>query len=362
MYLRRTPRRASDGGAVGYLQLAHNVWDRESRQSRVRVIHSFGREDELDRTAIVRLIGSLERVLEPGEALEARADSELRFVESRPMGGALMLDGLWHRLGIDTVMAGLLEGRRLDAGAERVLFALVANRALEPFSKLAATGWVRERAWIDGLDDVTDDACYRAMDWLWEIEEQLCERVYRQPADLLNLKVDLLFFDTTSTYFETDRADEQQVDEDGVATPAFGSYGHSKDHRLDLPQVRIGMAVTARGSRSGCGAGPATKASRSSARLARPEDHPGPAPRPSPPRRPHPRARLALLARAAADPHRRARDRRHLAQRPQRATTPASRHVHRPRRHLPTTHRAHGPPTRPACAPSSSRSPAASRA
>jgi transposase len=247
MYLRRTQRRTKDGGAVGYLQLAHNVWDRESRQSRVRVIHSFGREDELDRDAIVRLIGSLQRVLGPGEALEAAADAELRFVESRPMGGALMLDGLWRRLGIDTVMSGLLEGRRLDPGAERVLFALVANRALEPLSKLAATGWVRERAWIDGLEDVSDDACYRVMDWLLEIEEQLCERVYWQTADLLNLEVDLLFFDTTSTYFETDRADDAVVDEDGNVTPAFRSYGHSKDHRPDLPQVRIGMAVTRTG-------------------------------------------------------------------------------------------------------------------
>ena len=169
------------------------------------MIHSFGREDELDRAAIVRLIGSLQRVLEPGEALEAATDAELRFVESRPMGGALVLDGLWRRLGIDTVMSALLEGRRLDPGAERVLFALVANRALEPLSKLSATGWVRERAWIDGLDDVTDDACYRAMDWLLEIEQQLCERVYWQTADLLNLEVDLLFFDTTSTYFDRSR-------------------------------------------------------------------------------------------------------------------------------------------------------------
>jgi len=247
MYLRRTQRRTKDGGAVGYLQLAHNVWDRESRQSRVQVIHSFGREDQLDRAAIARLIGSLQRVLEPGEALEAAAASELRFVESRPMGGALMLDGLWRRLGIDTVMAGLLEGRRLDGAAERVLFALVANRALEPLSKLAATAWVGERAWIDGLPDVSDDACYRAMDWLLEIEQQLCERVYRQTADLLNLEVDLLFFDTTSTYFETDRPDQPETAEDGTVTPAFRSYGHSKDHRPDLPQVRIGMAVTRTG-------------------------------------------------------------------------------------------------------------------
>ncbi|MDQ5834362.1 MAG: IS1634 family transposase [Actinomycetota bacterium] len=245
MYLRRTQRRTKDGGSVGYLQLAHNVWDPASKQSRVRVLHSFGREDELDRAAIVRLIGSLQSALEPGEALAAAAGGELRFVESRPMGGAWALDGLWRILGVDRTLGRLLEGRRLDVRAERVLFAMVANRALEPLSKLAASKWVCERAWIGGLEELDEDACYRAMDWLLEVEDELAEAVYFATADLLNLEVDLLFFDTTSTYFERETPDEDVLDEDGnVIAPAFRAYGHSKDHRPDLPQVVIGMAVT----------------------------------------------------------------------------------------------------------------------
>jgi hypothetical protein len=65
---------------------------------------------------------------------------------------------------------------------------------LEPTSKLAATRWVAERAWIPGLDELSDDACYRAMDWLLAVEPELAERVYWAVADLLNLEVDLLFF------------------------------------------------------------------------------------------------------------------------------------------------------------------------
>ena len=80
MYLRRTVRRTKDGAGVGYLQLAHNVWDPVSKQSRVRALYSFGREDQLDRAAIVRLIASLQRALEPGEALAAAAGGELEFV------------------------------------------------------------------------------------------------------------------------------------------------------------------------------------------------------------------------------------------------------------------------------------------
>ncbi|MGH8931013.1 MAG: IS1634 family transposase, partial [Egibacteraceae bacterium] len=150
--------------------------------------------------------------------------------------------------GVDRALAGLAERRRLDARAERVLFALVANRALEPCSKLAATRWVAERVALPGLAAVDDDACYRAMDWLLEVGDELAEQVYWATADLLNLEVDLLFFDTTSTYFETEHADPGDGDGEGdAATVAFRAYGHSKDHRPDLPQIVIGMAVTRTG-------------------------------------------------------------------------------------------------------------------
>lgn len=250
MYLRRTTRKRKDGSEVGYLQLAHNEWDAKAGHSVVRVLHSFGREDLIDRAAIERLIGSLERWLDPQASPRpaAGAGPGLRFVESRPIGGAWALDGLWRAVGIDRTLGRLLESRRLDPRAERVIFAMVANRALEPLSKLAASKWVTERGWIRGLAVLDEDACYRAMDWLLEVEDDLAEQVYFETADLLNLEVDLLFFDTTSTYFERETPDPPSVDEDGqVLAPAFRVYGHSKDHRPDLPQVVIGMAVTRTG-------------------------------------------------------------------------------------------------------------------
>jgi hypothetical protein len=183
----------------------------------------------------------------------------LAFIESRPLGGTWVLDALWQRLEIGKTMKRLLKGRRLDPSAERVLFALVANRALAPSSKLAASRWVNDDVAIDGLPSTSDDACYRAMDWLLEISAKLEEEVFGQVANLLNLEVDLLFFDTTSTYFETEDADEALArDEFGQVVPAeqatddhkrrgFRSFGKSKDHRDDLPQVVIGMAVTRTG-------------------------------------------------------------------------------------------------------------------
>lgn len=242
MYLRTTQRRRRDGSPARYLQLAHNEWDAKAGYSKVRVLYNFGREDELDRAAIERLIRSLARALEPARALAAQAAPELDFLDSRPLGGAYLLDGLWRRLGIDATLARLLAGRRLDPRAERVLFALVCNRALEPLSKLAATQWVAERVAILGLAEVDDDSCYRAMDFLLAVEPALAEAVYWATADLLNLEVDLLLLDTTSTYFEID-----EPDADGEGEAGFRCLGKSKDHRDDLPQVVIGLAVTRTG-------------------------------------------------------------------------------------------------------------------
>ena len=264
MYVKSSTRHTARG-PVRYLQLAHNEWDPAAGVSRTKILYSFGREDQLDRAAVQRLVGALSKLLSPEQALAATAPVGLAFTESRPLGGAFALDGLWRRLGIDTAIRTLLGRRRIDeVAAERVIFALVANRALAPSSKLAATGWIAADVAIDGLEGVGEDTCYRAMDALLDVEDALAKRVYDAVADLLNLEVDLLFFDTTSTYFELDEPDApvgrddrgrvldpEAAAETGpggqVPVAGFRSYGKSKDHRDDLPQVVVGMAVTRTG-------------------------------------------------------------------------------------------------------------------
>jgi hypothetical protein len=255
MFVRTATRRNKDGTAVRYLQLVHNEWDPATRSAKMKVPHSFGREDQVDTAAIERLAGSLCRLLDPSRAARLR-EPGLAYSGSVAYGGPWLLDQLWQRLGIGAILTAMLGKTRRDLSAERVLFALVANRALDPSSKLAAAHWAGRKAWIDGLTATSDDACYRAMDWLHQVKEPVEQEIYGQAANLLNLEAGLLFFDTTSTYFEVDEEDEAVPrDKNGNVTddeqkaaggkPAgFRAYGKSKDHRDDLPQVVIGMAVT----------------------------------------------------------------------------------------------------------------------
>ena len=170
VYLRTSTRRNKSGQVVRYLQLAHNECDGAAGVSRTKVVYSFGREDDLDRAGIERLIGSLTRLLDPAAAAALTGPADLTFTDSRPLGGAHVLDGLWRRLGIDTAIGAALAGRRVEADrVERILFGLTANRALKPSSKLAATDWITHDVHIDALPAASDDACYRAMDVLLAI-------------------------------------------------------------------------------------------------------------------------------------------------------------------------------------------------
>jgi hypothetical protein len=196
----KTSVRTTRAGTVRYLQLAHNEWDPAAQRSRTRVLYNFGREDEIDRDAVRRLVAALSRLLDPAGALAAAEPGDLPVAGSRPVGGTHVLDQAWRRLRLDEVIRRCLAGRaaagrRPDPDTERVLFALAANRALAASSKLAAAAWVCDDVHIDGLEEVTDDACYRAMDQLLAIEPDLAEQAYHKVTDLLSLEVDLLFFD-----------------------------------------------------------------------------------------------------------------------------------------------------------------------
>jgi len=238
-----TKRRNADGTEVRYYQLADNVWDPEKRCAVAQVVYNFGRADQLDPSKLRRLADSVLRVL-PAEA-NAVAREDLQIVRAWPYGGVYVLDALWRELGVDQALREQLLAAKIKQPFERALFAMVANRALQPYSKLFChEQWVPEEVFLPSARALQLHHLYFGLTFLEENKEAIERAVYFRMADLMNADVDLIFYDTTSLHFEVDEEDEAHLKRRGRDYVPLRKRGHSKNGRGDAPQIVIGLAVT----------------------------------------------------------------------------------------------------------------------
>lgn len=237
MYIRQISRINKDGSKVTYVQLAHNERDPEKGFAVAKVLYNFGRLEDLDLVQLKRLVKSISRFMKPEDALEAQASLQLdtpdiKWNTCKSYGGIFLLAELWRRFHFHKILAKPMAEKSFRTPVLMAIFTMIANRCLSPSSKLAVTDWVKKQVHIPELPEIDVQVLYRAMDFLLEHQEELEREIYWSVADILNLEVDILFFDTTSSYFETEDVSPLK------------KRGYSKDKRKDLPQVVIGLAVT----------------------------------------------------------------------------------------------------------------------
>ena len=253
MYLRETRQKRADGSLVTHLQLAESVWNPGKKRSEVRIIYNCGRADDPQSAERLRqLARSILKRCAPEEIVEQAP--QWRLLDAWPFGALYVLEAIWQRLGIDEVIAQRLASHKVDFAVERALFAMVANRACAPSSKLYCyEQWLREDVRIDGTATLALHHLYRAMDVLEAHKEAIEQALYFRLADLLSLDVELIFYDTTSLHFEIDEIDwgvgEEDIVEGSLAAGAKTyqaprKRGLSKNGRGDAPQIVVGLAVT----------------------------------------------------------------------------------------------------------------------
>ncbi|MBK7249889.1 MAG: IS1634 family transposase [Gammaproteobacteria bacterium] len=253
MYLRESRQKRADGSVLTHLQLAENLWDPEKQRARVQILYNCGRADDEATTArLRRLAKSILRRCAPEEIVAENPDWQV--VNAWDHGDLYVLEQLWRRLGIPEVLAEVLAGRKFDFDVERALFAMIANRALAPSSKLYCyEQWLKEEVHLEGAAALELQHLYRAMDFLEANKEAIEKAFYFRMADLLNLDVEIVFYDTTSLHFEVDEEDRAVGEHDEVhgSVPAgrrtyraLRKRGHSKNGRFDAPQIVVGLAVT----------------------------------------------------------------------------------------------------------------------
>ena len=228
-------------GPYEYLQIVENR--RENKRSLQRVIATLGRMDELRAKGEVETLArSLSRFSER-VLLVLSGKSDSIHAEAKKVGPALIFERLWKGLGIDRILHRLLADRRFGFDVERAIFMTVLHRLFTSGSDRSADTWRRDYV-IKDVDGLSLHHLYRAMAFLGEELEDQNGRTPFSPRctkdsieeDLFSLHqdlfsgLDLVFFDTTSLYFEGEGG-------------AIGELGHSKDHRSDLNQMIVGVVL-----------------------------------------------------------------------------------------------------------------------
>jgi hypothetical protein len=237
--------RVKPSGPRRYLQIVENHW--ENGRSRQRVIATLGRVDQLQESGkLDALLASGARFAEKALVLFAYQQGQAPSISTQIIGPTLVFERLWQETGCQAILRQLLRGRRFEFPVERALFLTVLNRLLAPGSDRAAERW-RVDYLIPGTEKLELHHWYRAMAWLGSAlpadqqggssklvarctKDLMEEQLFARRQDLFS-HLEIVFFDTTSLYFE------------GHGGMTIGKYGHSKDHRPDERQMVVGAVL-----------------------------------------------------------------------------------------------------------------------
>lgn len=230
MFVRKSKAK-QNGKSYTYLQLVHNRRD-PSGKVKTDIILKLGREDLISSSFVADMVDALA----PYADREVTSiDTGFQFLRSREVGAVWFLNELWNRLGMGKAISSLVEDRKFRKSVERMIFAMVAARIVFPGSKLSIEHWVENKVLVPRLKNLDVHNLYRAMNLLVESDEQLQHAVFTSVAKEAKLELDLVFLDTTNTYFEC------AVDE---SPSGLLKRGRSKDNHPELPLVSLAFGVT----------------------------------------------------------------------------------------------------------------------
>jgi hypothetical protein len=238
--------RTQTNGSRTYLLLVEN--ERVDGRLVQRVLFRFGRLEQLRASGqIDTLVQSLGRFADKMVVLDAHARGQTIPTRTVKIGPGLLFDRLWNDCGIQAVLEAELAGRRFGFDLARAVFLTVLHRLMAPGSDRAAERWKMDYE-LPGTESLGLHHLYRAMSWLGASlpeseqaaatpfaprtrKDRIEEALFARRRDLFNQQLRMVFFDTTSIYFE------------GAGGESIGQHGHSKDHRPDLRQMIVGVVI-----------------------------------------------------------------------------------------------------------------------
>jgi len=227
MFVRTKIFKNRDGSTRTYLQIVKG--EREGLKVRQVVVANLGRLEELRNGGVDRLIEGLARFSRYQLVKDDTAKPKPGW--NKAWGPVLIFRRLWDELGLPAILERLMGDSAATCDYPEAIFAMVLNRLCDPASKLRVSEWIRT-VYSPEWESLELQHFYRALDFLTERKAEIETAVYDRASNLFNLQLDLVLWDTTSTYFE------------GRAAEGLAEYGFSKDRRPDRVQIMVGALMS----------------------------------------------------------------------------------------------------------------------
>lgn len=225
----RTSQYTRGGKVYRYLKLVKSY--REGKKTKQRLIATIGNLDTLDRNQIDNLIDALAKF----SSRKVKSIDQLKVKRDQKYGDVILVKHIWEKLRLGKIISHHLQSQRATFEVSLACMIMVINRLIAPKSKLSVAEWYR-RIYLPEMDNKKFDYqhFYRAMDYLQEAKEKIEKDIYLNLSDLFSLKVDIVFYDLTSSYFEGTECD-------------ISEFGYSRDRRPDKKQILLGLVTTKEG-------------------------------------------------------------------------------------------------------------------
>lgn len=231
MFVRTKVFKNKDGTTRTYLQLAESY--RDGKKNRQRVLLNMGRLEDMQEGQIDRLIEQLARFSQD-QWVKAKMTENADVRWTKQWGPEVIFRHLWRELGLEDMLHSILRKLGIKVPLEEAIYAMVLNRLCDPQSKLGVSEWVKS-VHRPEFEQLQLHHYYAGLEVLAEKKDQIEVELFDQVRNLFNIDLDLVFWDTTSTYFE------------GKGPEDLSHYGYSKDKRPDRLQIMVGILMTKEG-------------------------------------------------------------------------------------------------------------------
>lgn len=222
---------------ITYLKFVETVWDKTAKKRSQKTVLNLGRLDTLMENGLPFILKKLAETVNhelaktsPKQLVQYPNLKDINTISQseRSCYGHIVYRKLWDNYNFTGYLNLLQKRTKITFDFAHQVYLMVVNQLLKPSSKLKL--WENSSS-IFGTDQTQLQNLYRSLDVLAENKENIEDYIFQRNKNLFNQKIDIVFYDVTTFYFESQKSDELK------------DFGFDKDNKINNVHIVMGLLI-----------------------------------------------------------------------------------------------------------------------